>query len=121
MLLQNFYTASNSSNSENIISADIIFNPAHDIFKGHFPQQPVVPGVCMVQIVKQVLEQSISQSTQLSKAGNIKFLSMIVPVENEIIKLKINYKNIGHELDVSADLSNHQNPVFKFKGSFVVK
>lgn len=121
MLLQDFYTANNIIKGDNIISADIIFNPAHDIFKGHFPQQPVVPGVCMVQIVKQVLEQSTNRLTRLKNASNIKFLSMIVPVENEIIKLKINYKNINNELDVSADLSNSQNLAFKFKGSFAIK
>jgi 3-hydroxyacyl-[acyl-carrier-protein] dehydratase len=119
MLIKDLYTINNISHNENIITADILFNPSHDIFKGHFPQQPVVPGVCMVQIVKETLEQSIKQSLRLMKSSNIKFLSVIIPSINEIITLKIKYTYTSAEWDVAADLSNKQNTVFKFKGSFV--
>ena len=40
-------------------------NPLHKIFKGHFPGQPVVPGVCMLQMGREILEKALGQSTRL--------------------------------------------------------
>ena len=39
----------------NKLSAMIRLNPSHEIFKGHFPGNPILPGVCVVQILKEIL------------------------------------------------------------------
>ena len=57
-LLHNFYKI---TYSEHINGTDwavqVMLNPQHAIYNGHFPQQPVVPGVCMLQIIKECIEK----------------------------------------------------------------
>ena len=77
LLEKNFYTVQSFTNEEGIAKASISINAAHEIFKGHFPGQPVVPGVCMTQIVKELLEKAITKETRLLKADHLKFLSVI--------------------------------------------
>jgi len=52
MLLQNFYKIKDSKTTEKGFIYSININEKHEVFKGHFPDNPVVPGVCLIQIMK---------------------------------------------------------------------
>ena len=57
-ILTDFYTLQSSEKEENgRFIAKITLNKDHDIFNGHFPGNPVTPGVCMMQIVKELTEE----------------------------------------------------------------
>ena len=67
-LLNDFYTSENQTLlSDGKISATILFNANHPIFKGHFEQMPVVPGVCQTQLIKEILQEEIKKNLILSK------------------------------------------------------
>jgi 3-hydroxyacyl-[acyl-carrier-protein] dehydratase len=102
------------------INAVLELNPDHKIFKGHFPGTPVVPGVCMMQIVKEMIEMSTGTSMLLSKADSMKFLMVVDPRVNKVVKIDILYKTIDKIIDVTASLSAENTVCFKFKGRFVI-
>lgn len=79
MLNNNLYRITNFSCSEGKVEADITIDISHDIFEGHFPGQPVLPGVCMMQIFKELVEKAVDQKLILYEAGTCKFLSMVDP------------------------------------------
>jgi 3-hydroxyacyl-[acyl-carrier-protein] dehydratase len=101
------------------IKADLVINAAHKIFEGHFPGHPVVPGVCMMQMVKEIIEQVIGKKTNLASAGEMKFLAIIDPQENTNIQaaLKYNIEENG-KMAVTAALFKDERIYFKFKGQF---
>jgi 3-hydroxyacyl-[acyl-carrier-protein] dehydratase len=110
----------NLGQSDGEITASLDINKSCPIFKGHFPGQPVVPGACMLQLVKDVLEQALAADFQLKKAGHLKFTSMIVPAVNDMLELHITYKPIlDGVLHVTAKLVDGEIICFKFQGSFV--
>ena len=60
-LLNDFYTELSSTFSkenETGFKSLIRLNPLHEVYKGHFPQVPVAPGVVLVQIIKESQEDS---------------------------------------------------------------
>ncbi len=119
MLLNDFFTISNLESHGKDVKASLVINADHRIFEGHFPGQPVVPGVCMVQMVKEILEQVLGKSTDLVSAAEMKFLSVINPVENNIIQAILNYAIIEDgRILVSATLKKDEINHFKFKGQF---
>jgi 3-hydroxyacyl-[acyl-carrier-protein] dehydratase len=85
MLLNDFYTIENENQDENAFSATIRFNASHAIFNGHFPGQPVVPGVCMIQIVKELLEECLERKILLTQAPQVKFLQLITPETTPVL------------------------------------
>ena len=58
-------------------------NPAHRIFAGHFPGNPVVPGACLIQMASEILENHLGKKLFLQKAPHIKFKVSVKP-EDEL-------------------------------------
>ncbi|MCX8522918.1 3-hydroxyacyl-ACP dehydratase [Chryseobacterium formosus] len=81
-ILTDFYTLQSYEKADNgSFSANILLNKDHDIFKGHFPGNPVTPGVCMMQIIKELTEEFIGRKLFLKTASNVKFMAIINPFE----------------------------------------
>ena len=120
MLKDQLYSVISITNSEGNISAGLQLNKGDEIFKGHFPNQPVLPGACMLQILKEVLEIATSKKIRLKKADQIKFLSIVDPGANDILQLNINYSLNENEIMVNATMSNANGTCFKLKGNFII-
>ncbi len=50
------------------------------IYKAHFPEQPITPGVCIIQIATELLKEILDLPLSLKELVNAKFLSVINPV-----------------------------------------
>ena len=122
MLSNDFFYIKTLEQEAGKINAVLEINAGHKIFEGHFPGQPVVPGVCMMQMVKEILEQATGKLTRLASADNLKFLTVIDPRENSIIHAEINYA-VGEDdqIKLSASLVNDGVVYFKMSGVFDVK
>ena len=82
----------------------------------------MVPGVCMLQIVKEVLDKHIiGGPTCLGNASNLKFLSLITPGDNPSVQLKLRYVQREQEVETQAELLNSQRIFFKMKATFIVQ
>ncbi|REC74189.1 3-hydroxyacyl-ACP dehydratase [Chryseobacterium elymi] len=89
-ILTDFYTLESYEKAENgSFTAYIHLNKDHDIFKGHFPGNPVTPGVCMMQIVKELAEEFTDSKLFLKTASNVKFMAIINPFETPDLKLQL--------------------------------
>src|SRR6185437_6625145 len=89
MLVDNLYRVLNQQTDASVIRAALEIDATHEIFKGHFPEVPVLPGVCMVQCIKELIESAYLFKTRLDKADMIKFLSMLNPVESNTLDAEI--------------------------------
>ena len=49
------------------------------VYRGHFPSQPVTPGVLMLQAVVELLSQASGKQLTLKKVNNVKYLAMMGP------------------------------------------
>lgn len=98
MLLKDFYTVENVEKiSDEKYNATVFLNKEHAIFKGHFPGNPVTPGVCMMQIIKELSQDILGSSLILKSSSNVKFMALINPEVNAKLRL---------ELDLSGDLDS---------------
>lgn len=122
MLQGNFYTVLNNQSNGASVTALLELNPEHHIFDGHFPQIPVVPGVCMMQMVKELVEDFTGQRLRLSKAEHLKFLTIIDPRENKLLEVEISItSNSSSNIQVTAAFFRQEMVFFKFKGGFVLE
>lgn len=57
----------------------IRLNPGHEIYKAHFPEQPITPGVIIVRMAMELLSDALGRKAHLVGAPNIKFSSPLFP------------------------------------------
>lgn len=78
-----------------IVNYTIELIPSCFIYKAHFPEEPITPGVCIVQIGKELIENLLSEQTlrtqrlAIEKIKNVKFLSVIAPNETKTLTYQI--------------------------------
>lgn len=69
-------------------------------FNGHFPGQPVLPGVCLIQAVLTAARQSTGRELVLSEVALAKFIAVVLPnqqihaackVDAEMVRAKLSH------------------------------
>ena len=116
MLHGQLYTLSNRNQSDGVLTWDVQLNAGHRIFDGHFPSQPILPGVCMMQIVREVLEHELGKKLRIRKADQLKFLKIIDPRETKELVLQVKVTSDGDALKVSSSLNKDDVSFFKMTG-----
>ena len=111
----------NYSNDSGIVEATIALNSGSDVFKGHFPQTPVLPGVSMLQMIKILVEKSLNEKLILKSASNIKYLSLVQP-DGENIHFALSLKaNDDNTWSVTNTLVKGTVVCMKFSGTYQKK
>jgi len=118
-LNNDIFSIENIAHENGTVKATLGINVQSEVFKGHFPGQPVLPGACMLQVVKDILEIVLNSTFQLKKADHLKFTSMIVPSINDMVQLELSYKTLDNSMIVTAKLFASDVVCFKFQGSFI--
>lgn len=84
-LKDDFYTIEKCEAMANETVYQIHLNSSHIIYKAHFPSQPITPGVCIIEIAQELLQELLGLSLILTQVNNVKFLHVISPVESPFI------------------------------------
>jgi 3-hydroxyacyl-[acyl-carrier-protein] dehydratase len=90
MLLKDFYTIISLENTaDSKYRVLILINEKHEVFKGHFPGNPIMPGVCMMQIIKELTEQITESRLFMQSLSNVKFMALINPFQTPELRLEL--------------------------------
>ncbi|MGE9311155.1 3-hydroxyacyl-ACP dehydratase [Niabella sp. CJ426] len=118
MLIENLYTLDSFNDDAQKAVASVTLNAHHKIFEGHFPGQPVLPGVCQLQMVKELLERATKQKLFLAEAANCKFLQMIDPTQTNVLVITIDYKKEEDAIACNAVIKSGDAVYLKMNGKF---
>jgi 3-hydroxyacyl-[acyl-carrier-protein] dehydratase len=117
MLTGDFFYIENIVQDNGLIKAGIQLNAEHGIYRGHFPGMPVVPGVCQVQIMKEVMCSFESGSFLLSETKVCKFINMMNPTDVSGLTCEINFEGLPEgDISFSGSLSDLNRTYLKIKG-----
>lgn len=121
MLIPNLYTVKSTDKiDDNTIKFKIELNPNHEIFEGHFPNNPIMPGVCMIQIIKELTEDFESKQLFLSKVSNVKFMAIINPFINPILDIDLSISRENDEIKVKNVSFFETTIALKFSAVFKI-
>ena len=115
LLRNNLYTISQKEINGLNGCFTIELNSSHFIYLAHFPEEPIAPGVCIVQIGQELLELLLEESClkkyrlEIKKVKNVKFLSVISPKNNTTIVYtmkKVEMSEDAMEVKAQIDVSS---------------
>ena len=120
MLKGSLYRLIKIAAEENLIEAMVELNEMNEIFKGHFPDQPVLPGVCMMQMIREILEAFFQEKLQLRKADDIRFSSMVDPTKDAQLTIQTHFNRIENGLQTKTKILKTDGTVCcKMQATFV--
>ncbi|QQX77878.1 MULTISPECIES: 3-hydroxyacyl-ACP dehydratase [Aequorivita] len=120
MLIEDLYKVTATEKSAEGILAQIHLNKDHAIFKGHFPGNPVMPGVCMIQIIKELTEEATGKNLFLAVSSNIKFMAIINPENNPDLQIAIDIAEEDDEVKVKNTTSFEDTVALKLSATFKI-
>lgn len=88
MLIENFSELLQEEKTTETVVTKLKINSEHPLFEGHFPDNPITPGVLLMQLFKEQAERFTGQKLQLASASRVKFLSVIEPRVNAEVRLE---------------------------------
>ena len=94
-------------------------NPNHAVFKGHFPERAILPGVVMIEILKKATQKIIGKSLSMKESKSIKFLRMVEPQLTEELDLTLTIKEDENGIHVRGALAKNEDIYFKEIVTFI--
>ena len=116
MLIDDFFKILETNVSETKIISKIKLNSNHRIYSGHFPNNPITPGVVQVQIVKEILEYIYKKELRLISMSRCNFLKILNPNETPFVTIDISISE--NPFQVSAIGMEKENTYFKLSATF---
>lgn len=127
LLRNNLYTISQKEINGLNGCFTIELNSSHFIYLAHFPEEPITPGVCIVQIGQELLELLLEENClkkyrlEIKKVKNVKFLSVISPKNNTTIVYTMKKVEMSEDaMEVKAQIDVSSKDEIKAKISLVL-
>jgi 3-hydroxyacyl-[acyl-carrier-protein] dehydratase len=78
-LINDLFEIVSAEQRDDSYQCQVKLNPEHRIYKAHFPGNPITPGVCLMQMGEELLEEKNGKQLQLSTVKSIRFKKIVGP------------------------------------------
>ncbi|MBR5642897.1 MAG: hydroxymyristoyl-ACP dehydratase [Salinivirgaceae bacterium] len=118
MLLKDYYSIISQSTDE-ATGAHLFrikLNGGHEIYKGHFPEKAVSPGVCNLQIMKECAELIVGKELTIKTMAQCKMPAMITPDGTPELTVSVATAETEGGYQTTASIFNDSTTYITFKG-----
>ena len=82
------------------------------IYAAHFPAMPITPGVCILQMVEELLADYTHKNLRTAVVKNAKFLSMLKPTDDVFIVKLFSIKQEGEKIKVQSTVMDSSGTTY---------
>ncbi len=94
--------------------------PGCEVYKGHFPGNPVSPGVCTIQTVKECAERLTGHKLQIDSIRRCRLTAVITPEECPELDIKIELTPADKGYNIVSSVCNGERTYMELKGELTV-
>jgi len=113
-----YFSIEHTEKAEQKFIFRIRLNAEHPVYKGHFPDVPVTPGVVLTDICRQLAQEITGKKLQLKESKSIKFLAMVNPLATPVLHVAIDLSQTDQHYSVQFTGSFDERVYFKIHGRF---
>lgn len=89
--------------ADNVYTVELL--PSCPVYRGHFPGEPVSPGVCSIQMIKELTEKATGRRLLLSNLKQVRFRTLITPVTHSRLAVTLNATPADGRLALAATIA----------------
>ena len=115
-LLNDYFKIDNCTNNGNESLFEITLLPEYCAYQGHFPGNPVSPGVCNIQMIKECAEQLAGKHFFLVYISKCKFSAVMTPQLTPHLSVRMQLSETDSTYSINALVSNNETVFMEFKG-----
>lgn len=121
-LHENLYKIKQISPEGDTITALAELLPESKVFAGHFPGQPVVPGVALIDMAMYVIARALSAPVEIVTLKNAKFLSVLSPEISNEVSVEVTVKGeVDKDRDIATSVTVKNTDTVFAKFSLVIR
>ena len=95
---------------------NITLLPEYCAYEGHFPGNPVSPGVCNIQMIKECAEQLAEKRFLLGYISRCKLSAVVTPQTTPKLCIRMSLSEADGLYDIKAVVSDADTTYIDFKG-----
>ena len=115
-LLNYYYRINHLELTGNGGEVEIQILPNCPVFQGHFPGNPICPGVCNVEVIRECACLLTHQNLTIVRIKQCRFVNVLTPKSNEKLLVQVVTSPNQESVCVEATMSNANNLFVTFKG-----
>lgn len=89
----------------------IELNPEHTIYKAHFPNNPITPGVCIIQMAIELFSFLKQTNFKIKKIKTAKFIHPIIPTIHTAIHYQIGWEEMTQDKSSYVKIQVYQDDI----------
>lgn len=117
MLIKDYYTIEGTSTQEEggAHIFHIRLNPECTVYQGHFPGEPVSPGVCNIQMIKELAELVIGRPLFMSNLNLCRLTTLVTPQAHPTMMATLNIEEKEDTFKLRATLGKDEETYLELK------
>ncbi|MGI6232111.1 MAG: hypothetical protein ACOYJF_04575 [Prevotella sp.] len=119
MRLENEYYSIIAKEDDHIYQ--VAFNPESKIFRGHFPDKPVCPGICSIEIILECCEKTFNKELRLTDIRKCRFTHVATPDATPQVSVDINTSTNPEGCEIRAKMYHDDTVYVDFTGTAMWK
>ena len=121
MLIENYYTVLSRQHQEDADVFHVSMNADCAVYKGHFPGEPISPGVCNIQMIKECLEEVVGQRLLLDTIQQCRLTTLVTPIAYPELDVRIQVvKRDAERVSFKAQLGQGEESYLELKGEAAI-
>lgn len=121
MLIKDYYTIESRERTEEGGLFSVRLNPDCHVYQGHFPGEPVSPGVCNIQMLRELAEEIAGAPLFLHNLQLCRLTTLITPQTHPVMTATISLSSQGGEnYKLRASLSHHGESCLEMKAELSI-
>ena len=115
--MNNYYRIDSRTVEDDATIFGITLIPDYRAYTGHFPGNPVSPGVCSIQMIKECAELLTDKRLFLGYIAQCRFTAIITPTKTPQLQIRMQISETEEVYKVRATVFDETTNYIDFKGN----
>lgn len=102
----------------NLNIMEVELNPDAQVYEGHFPGNPISPGVCNIAMIRDCASEAAGRRLDTVAVSRCRFLNLVTPEKTRHLRIELTLEqSSGHQFAIQAKIYHGDTVCVDFKGS----